>query len=88
MGRLLSRARLVSPAVLYNATNVAIIGCQAHPPNELFIASFLANFFELRYGKFAEFSFYEVRCISVVSASKKKPMEKESVLFTMWMLSS
>ena len=32
--------------------------------------------------------FYEVRCISVVSASKKKLMEKESVLFTMWMLSS
>ena len=43
----LSRTRLVSPAVLYNATNVAIIGCQAHPLNELFIASFFANFSEL-----------------------------------------
>ena len=31
---------------------------------------------------------HEVRCISVVSASKKKPMEKESASFTMWMLSS
>jgi hypothetical protein len=36
---------------------------------------------------FSENPFYEVRCISVVSASKKKPMEKESVSFTMWMLS-
>jgi hypothetical protein len=28
------RARLVSPAVLYNATTVASIDYQAHPPNE------------------------------------------------------
>ena len=32
---------------------------------------------------FGGFTFYEVRCISLVSASKKKPMEKESALFTM-----
>jgi hypothetical protein len=31
---------------------------------------------------FGEFSFYEDRCISPVSASKKKPMEKESASFT------
>jgi hypothetical protein len=28
------RARLLSPAALYNATTVASIGYQAHPPNE------------------------------------------------------
>jgi len=81
-------ARLVSSAVLLSATNVAIIACQAHPPNELLIAGFFANFSKLRHGKVAEFPFYEVRCISVLSASKKKPMEKESALFTMRMLSN
>jgi hypothetical protein len=30
------RAGLVSPAMLYNATSVAIIGYQAHPPRSCF----------------------------------------------------
>jgi hypothetical protein len=37
---------------------------------------------------FGESTFYEFGCISLVSASKKKPMEKESASFTMRMLSS
>ena len=31
----------------------------------------------------AKVELYEVKCISSVSASKKKPMEKESAFFTM-----
>jgi hypothetical protein len=33
----LCRARLVSPAVLYNATTVASLSYEAHPPNRPFL---------------------------------------------------